>query len=140
MKKLLGIAVLPLFAGCGFAYGAGVGYEEVYVEDAYYGGGAYYEADYVYRGSYRRLPVPRAYVPAPGRCRVWLPGVPPARQPRSGSCRIMERRVPPGGWLLVRPYRYPGVVELVAYDRRRPGIKTRYLYDVRDGRRVNRYF
>ncbi len=143
--KLVALAGVPLLAGCGFAYGAGGGvyYEEGYYEDVHYDhaytGGAYYDYEYSRHVDYRRLPVPRGYLPAPGRCRVWLPGVSPGRQPRSGSCRALDYRVPRGGWLLVRPYDYPGVVELIVYDHKRPRIKKRYIYDVYDGRRVNRY-
>lgn len=139
-SKLLMIAMLPLLAGCGLAYGAGVHVthtsDAYYYEDAYGGG---YDYEYGRRVSLRRLPIPRGYVPAPGRCRVWLPGVAPARQPRSGSCRVMERRVPRGGWLFVRPLRQPQIVELVAYDAHRP-VRTRRVYDVRTGRRVNGYY
>lgn len=144
--KLIGIAVLPLLAGCGLAYGAGVGvhYEEGYqrgpVYEDSYGGGVGYDATYGRRVNYRRLPVARRFLPAPGRCRVWLPGVAPAYQPRTSSCRTAERRVPRGGWLLVRPNRYPGVVELIAADYRGRGVRTRYVYNVRTGRRVNRHY
>lgn len=144
--KTMLFAVLPLVAGCGLAYGAGagghyeIGYQGPYYSQEAYGGGGYYDHEYGRHVSYRRLPVPRSYVPAPGRCRVWLPGVAPGRQPRSGSCRVMERRVPRGGWLLVRPSRHPDVVELIAYDARRDGVRTRYVYDVRSRRRVNGYY
>lgn len=131
---------LPLLAGCGFAYGAGVdvAHDGGYYEPApaYDYGGAYVDHEYARRVDFRRLPIPRGHVPAAGRCRVWLPGVPPGRQPRSGSCRALEPRVPPGGWLLVRPARYPSVVEVIAYDAYGPR-RTRYVYDVRTGRRVN---
>ena len=143
--KWIGLAVLPLLTGCGLAYGAGIGghYEEGYQQGPYYeesyGGGVHYDYTYGRRVNYRRLPIPRSYLPAPGRCRVWLPGVSPGHQPRSSSCRAAERRVPRGGWLLIRPYRYPEVVELVASDHRGRRARTRYVYDVRSGRRVNGY-
>ncbi len=143
--KLSLFVTLPLLAGCGLAYGAGAGvhHEEIgyggpYGYDVAYGGGASYDYEYGRHVNYRRLPVPRSYVPVPGRCRVWLPGAAPDRQPRSGSCRVLEHRVPRGGWLLVRPYRHPEVVELVVHDDRR-GVHTRYGYDVRTRRRVNGY-
>ena len=138
------VALLPLLGGCGFALGAGGGvhHADVYYEDAYYdasGGGVYFDADYGRRVDYRRLPVARGHLPAPGRCRIWLPGAPSGRQGRSGSCRSLEHRVPAGAWLLVRPRAYPEVVELIAYDYRRHGTRTRYVYDVRTRRRVNPY-
>jgi hypothetical protein len=145
------VALLPLLAGCGVAFGAGAGvhydegdrengyYEDAYYEDAYYGsrdGDGRYDRGHGRRVDYRRLPVPRGHVPPAGRCRVWLPGVPPWHQPNSGSCARLERRVPPGAWLLVRPARAPGVVELLAFDDRRPRVRLRYLYDIRSGRRL----
>jgi len=140
------VALLPLLAGCGVAFGAGGGvhydegyYEDGYYEDAYYGSGGMggYDRGHGGRVDYRRLPVPRGHIPPAGRCRVWLPGVPPGHQPSSGSCARLERRVPPGAWLLVRPARNPGVVELLAFDDRRPRVRLRYLYDTRSGRRLS---
>ena len=151
MKGKLGVlAVAPLLAGCGFALGAGVDvyHEDVYYEDAYYRddayrGAAHARAVYVEaapaRFDTRWLPVARHHLPRAGRCRVWLPGLHPSRQARSGSCRALGRRVPPGGWLLVRPRRSPDIVELVVHDARGIGVRTRYVYDVRTGRRVNRF-
>lgn len=146
MRTKLGILVFaPILAGCGFALGAGVDvyHEDVYYEDGHYGptthGGAVYVEAAPARFDRRWLPVPRGHLPPPGRCRAWLPGVPPGRQMPPGSCRSVERRVPPGGWLLVRPRNAPGLVELIAYDARRIGVRTRYAFDVRTGRRVNLY-
>lgn len=131
------IALLPFLGGCGVALGGtyGGGHPpDAHGADVRYGG--YYDHAYARRVSYGRLPVPRGHLPPPGSCRVWLPGVPPGHQPAPGSCAVLERRVPPGGWLLVRPYRYPGVVELLAYDHRRPGVRIRYVYDAGNGRRL----
>lgn len=127
--KLMSLALLPLLAGCGYAFGT------------HAHGGAYYEEryyEYDGRPAVRmdRLRVPRSYVPAPGRCRIWLPGVPLAHQSREGSCRRLERRVPRGGWLLARPYDHYDVVEVFVYDHRNPQTKYRYVFDVRTGRRV----
>ncbi|MDH3732493.1 MAG: hypothetical protein OEU54_03125 [Gemmatimonadota bacterium] len=142
MKSRIGwTALLPVFAGCGFAYGAGAGvvHEEVYYDEAAYAsyGGVYFDVDYARRVNYRRLPVPRGHLPRAGRCRIWLPGVPPGQQPRHGSCRSLQRRVPLGAWLLHRSRDVPGIVELTHFDARRTGVYTRHLYDVRSGRRVN---
>ena len=126
--KLTTLALLPLLAGCGYAFGS----------HAY--GGAYYEGrydPYDGRGTVRmdRLRVPRSYLPAPGRCRIWLPSVPPGHQSPTGSCRRLERRVPPGGWLLARPYEHYEVVEVFVYDHRSPRTKYRYVFDARTGQR-----
>jgi hypothetical protein len=144
MKTRTGIiALVPLLSGCGFAIGAGVqgGVEEVYYEEAAYAshGGVVYDVEHGRHVNYRRLPVPRGHLPSPGRCRIWLPGVPPGHQQRAGSCRSLERRVPAGGWLLVRPRGAPGIVEVIHYEARRPGVRARYVYDVRSKRRVRGY-
>lgn len=141
--RMLTLLAAPLLAGCGVAFGAHGGvhtgpppaYDDVYYGDG--GHGHVHADDYGRRADLRRLPIPRGHLPTVGRCRVWLPGVPPGHQPRQGSCRFLERRVPRGGWLLVRPRAYPGVVELIAFDGRRPGVRVRYAYDVRTGRRLN---
>lgn len=145
MRKIeMGAALaLPLLAGCGFAYGTGAG---VYVEEGYVEGPVYERAHpggppyaaHRGRAGALRLPVPRGHLPPPGRCRIWLPGVPPGHQPPPGSCRALERRVPPGAWLLVRSRHDPRLIEIIAYDARRP-IRVRYLYHVRTGRRLNPY-
>ena len=75
MKRSIGwVFVRPVFAGCGFAYGAGGGvvHEEVYYGEAAYAsyGGVYFDVEYGRRVDYRRLPVPRGHVPPPGRCRI----------------------------------------------------------------------
>lgn len=143
MKRLGLVALLPALAGCGFAMGAGGGvvHQAIYYEGpttASYGG-VLFDVELGSRVSYRRLPVPRGVVPPPGRCRIWLPGVAPRHQPRRGSCKKLQRRTPPGAWLLHTPRDVRGLVELVYVDAHRPGVKTRYVYDVRSGRRVNGY-
>lgn len=136
--KMLALVAAPLFAGCSVALGAHGGVHTGVYEDAAYDNGAYDRGygEYARHVNFRRLPVPRGHLPAPGRCRVWLPGVPPGHQPGQGSCRALERRVPRGGWLLVRPRGAPRVVELYAYDPYRPRLRVRYAYDVRTGRRL----
>lgn len=126
---------LPLFAGCGLAFGAGGGvYHEAGVRYDPYPPDAAIRYDRGARPG-ARLPVPRGHLPPPGACRVWLPGVPPGHQPGVASCRHLEHRVPPGAWLLHRPYRTPSLVELLVYDAVRPRVTLRYLYDARTGRR-----
>jgi hypothetical protein len=126
--KLTTLAMLPLLAGCGYAFGAHA-HGGPYYEDRYY--------DYDDRPTVRmdRLRVPRGYLPAPGRCRIWLPGVAPGHQSPEGSCRRLERRVPRGGWLLARPYDHYEVVEVFVYDHRNPRTKYRYVFDARTGQR-----
>lgn len=38
--------------------------------------------------------VPRAYLPPPGMCRIWLDNVPPAQQPAPTDCPAAIRRKP----------------------------------------------
>ena len=129
--KLVTLVMVPLLAGCGFAFGShapgGVYYEEGYYEH----NDRAYDA-----GSFDRLRVPRGHLPRPGRCRIWLPGVSPGHQAPARSCRRLEQRVPRGAWLLVRPYAHPQVVEVFVRDYRNPGVRYRYVFDARSGRRV----
>jgi len=50
--------------------------------------------------------IPPGHLPAPGQCRVWIPGEPPGKQKKKGSsgdCDVVSRDVPAGGWLVYRP-------------------------------------
>ena len=38
--------------------------------------------------------IPKAYVPPPGMCRVWLDGVPPGQQPAPTDCKTALRNKP----------------------------------------------
>ena len=40
-------------------------------------------------------PVPKAYLPPAGMCRIWVDNVPPARQPAPTSCATAIRNKPP---------------------------------------------
>jgi hypothetical protein len=40
-------------------------------------------------------PVPKAYLPPPGMCRVWVDNVPAARQPAPTDCATAIRNRPP---------------------------------------------
>ena len=42
-----------------------------------------------------RAPVPRAYLPPPGMCRIWVDNVPAARQPAPTDCPTAIRNRPP---------------------------------------------
>jgi hypothetical protein len=47
------------------------------------------------RGNDKSADVPRAYVPPPGMCRVWLDDVPAGQQPAPTDCRTALRKKPP---------------------------------------------
>lgn len=47
------------------------------------------------RGTDKGPDIPRAYVPPPGMCRVWLDDVPAGQQPAPTDCRTALRRKPP---------------------------------------------
>ena len=49
--------------------------------------------------------IPPGHLPAPGQCRVWMPGEPPGKQKKNaqGDCSWVASQVPPGGWLVWRP-------------------------------------
>ncbi|TFZ07948.1 hypothetical protein [Ramlibacter humi] len=46
------------------------------------------------------IDVPPGQYPAPGSCRIWVPGVAPANQAPSGACDDLQNRVPAGAVLL----------------------------------------
>lgn len=52
-------------------------------------------ADAQSRGNDRGADVPRAYVPPPGMCRVWLDDVPAGQQPAPTDCKTALRKKPP---------------------------------------------
>jgi len=43
----------------------------------------------------REQPIPKAYLPPPGMCRIWVDNVPPARQPAPTDCATAIRNRPP---------------------------------------------
>jgi hypothetical protein len=45
-------------------------------------------------------PVPKAYLPPPGMCRVWVENVPAARQPAPTDCATAIRNRPPNARVL----------------------------------------
>lgn len=47
------------------------------------------------RGTDRTEDIPRAYVPPPGMCRVWLDDVPAGQQPAPTDCKTALRKKPP---------------------------------------------
>lgn len=80
------------------------------------------------------LGIPPGHLPAPGQCRVWLPGNPPGHQPKARSCSRIERTAPAGSWILYRPSEDRKVVHVQVVDERRPGVVVRLrVYDVQRG-------
>jgi len=103
------LLVLLLFGGCAGRYTAG--YESPAEESPGHEG-----------SEVSRLHIPPGHLPAPGTCRIWLPGVPPGQQPPPGECSHLETAVPRGAWLLSRPEEKPEYVEVIIYDEEQPGI------------------
>ena len=60
--------------------------------------------------------IPPAYIPAPGRCRIWIPERPASRQSPPGRCGRLEYRVPPGAWLVVAPYDPHAFIEVWVFS------------------------
>ena len=80
------------------------------------------------------LGIPPGHLPAPGMCRVWMPGQPPGHQPRARSCERIERSAPAGSWIVSRPARDRKVVHVRVVDQRRPGVVVRLrVYDAQRG-------
>lgn len=85
------------------------------------------------------LGVPPGHLPAPGECRVWIPGVPPGRQPRprSRSCAGIEAAAPAGSWIIYRPSADRKLVHVREVDRLRAGVVIRIrVYEVDSGKFV----
>ena len=80
------------------------------------------------------LGIPPGHLPAPGMCRVWLPGTPPGHQPRPRSCERIERTAPAGSWIVSRPTADKKRVHVRVVDERRPGVVVRLrVYDAHRG-------
>ncbi len=47
------------------------------------------------KATQKDAPVPKAYLPPPGMCRVWVDNVPAARQPAPTDCATAIRNRPP---------------------------------------------
>lgn len=81
-----------------------------------------------------RLGVPPGHLPAPGMCRVWLPGRAPGHQPGARSCAKVESVAPAGSWILQRPTKDRKVVLVrVVHERRAGVVVARRVYDARNG-------
>lgn len=79
--------------------------------------------------------IPPGHYPAPGTCRIWLPGEAPGHQPKPRSCAGIERAAPAGSWILMRPAGdRRKVVHVRVIDERRSGIVVRRgYYDAKRG-------
>jgi len=86
------------------------------------------------RSTAATLGVPPGHLPAPGLCRVWVPGKPPGHQARQRECAGIERSAGAGSWILYRPTRDKKVVHVRVVDQRRPGVVVRLrVYDASRG-------
>ncbi len=80
------------------------------------------------------LGIPPGHLPAPGRCRVWIPGEPAGHQRRSSSCAGIEGTAPAGSWVVYRPSDDKKVVHVRVVHEQRPGVVVRVrVYDVHRG-------
>jgi hypothetical protein len=74
--------------------------------------------------------IPRAYMPPPGLCRVWVNGVPPRSQPAITDCASAVRNVPPNARVVYgdatasRGKLPPGVVNLTGTSKLAPPVKV----------------
>ena len=85
-----------------------------------------------------RLGVPPGQLPAPGMCRVWVPGRAPGHQAEPRSCAKVEHFAPAGSWILYRPSKDRKVVHVRVVDDRRAGVVVgRRVYDIRKGNLVS---
>ena len=85
------------------------------------------------------LGIPPGHLPAPGMCRVWIPGTPPGHQAKPRSCSNIERTAPAGSWIVERPGRDKKVVHVRVVDERRPGVVVRMrVYQLHDGKLVRK--
>lgn len=85
----------------------------------------------------RRLDIPPGHLPAPGQCRIWIPGTPPGQQRHaaSGDCAAVTRGAPAGSWVVYRPANGATLAHVRVIDERRPGtVVVVWVFD--DGRFV----
>lgn len=85
------------------------------------------------------LGIPPGHLPAPGECRVWIPGTPPGRQPGppSRDCAGIARTAPAGSWIVYRPSRDRKHVHVRVLDERRAGVVIRIrVFEVETGKFV----
>lgn len=102
-----------------------------------------------------RLGIPPGHLPAPGSCRVWLPGVPPGQQKSAlggkgkgtgkgrgqqaavverGDCARVLATAPAGSWVVFRPTADKKVVHVREVDGARVGVISRIrIFDLATG-------
>lgn len=78
------------------------------------------------KAKYGPLGIPSGHLPPPGKCRIWIPGVPPGKQDKAGPCNILRTKVPRGAWLISTPkgkgkYKNKEVAVSV-YDKNKVGV------------------
>jgi hypothetical protein len=76
-------------------------------------------------------------LPAPGKCRVWIPGRDAGDQPKAGKCEVVEAAAPPGSWVLYRSPKERNVVQVRVMDHTHSGIVSDVLsYDIASGKLI----
>jgi len=68
------------------------------------------------KGRSKSLGIPPGHLPAPGLCRIWIPGRPAGHQPRAGNCHSVMKKVQPGCWLLSRSKYDPKHIQVTVFD------------------------
>jgi hypothetical protein len=69
-------------------------------------------------------PVPKAYLPPAGMCRIWVDNVPAARQPAPTDCATAIRNKPPNARVIF-PAPRPGDAKGLTPNRPRPDTTKR---------------
>jgi hypothetical protein len=83
------------------------------------------------------LEIPAKELPAPGKCRVWIPGLAERDQAKAGKCDDIESNAPAGSWVLSRPSKDRNVVHVKVIDGRRAGVVVKVLsYEVASGKLI----
>ena len=76
------------------------------------------------KGQEKDALVPKAYLPPPGMCRIWVDNVPAARQPAPTDCATAIRNKPPNARVIFPPGR-TGDAKGLAPNRPRPDTTKR---------------
>jgi hypothetical protein len=86
------LLVILILAGCGTTESGAVGDKEPHVRIT--------GEPQLPPSQGRLYNIAPAYMPPPGKCRIWYPGRPPEHQPPPGECADLERHILPNTWLL----------------------------------------
>ena len=76
------------------------------------------------KGQEKDAPVPKAYLPPAGMCRIWVDNVPAARQPAPTDCATAIRNKPPNARVIF-PTARPGDAKGLTPNRPRPDTTKR---------------